>query len=648
MPEERDPVANVLVLTADLPYFPGKMGVDFFNLRHLAARHRVGVIAPVYAQFPESAVENLRRNVQATYFWPEPRPDLVPNPPAAQNLRLRRPLRLLPRSLRRALLHRLLGLRRGDHDGLVKLAVLSILAPYVLAALADGEWDALVIIQSDTRPWLDYLPPHLAVAVYFHDVRSHYLARRAPFERRRLSFERRARLAERQEREIARRVDAVGFVSELDLGRARAAFGPLPEPRVAPIPIDLAYYTPRPEGFARDGRQVVLFTGHLTHPPNVDAALYFLREVWPRVRARHPRAVFQVAGAMPSEELQAACRATPGVELHADVPDIRPFFWNAGVYVVPMRYGGGVRQKILEAWAMEVPVALTPMAGEGSPARDGVNAFVAGGAQALAERVSALLERPGEAAAVIARARDEVRAGHAVAEASAGFEELVLGAIEARRRRPLRVLLDLAWLRPDDESPSAGEARALVSALLRLDLRRHYHVLAPAATLRALELPASSRVRALATDGAWARSRRLRSALAALLADSLPTHQPMGAAMRRLELLHWLDADLAHAFDPARPRLSALLPSVVGVPAGATRLAAQDPEWERAARAACRVARAVACAGEDERLELCARFGLQPRRVRVVPPPDAGDWAEPARHVMRLYDAAAGRAAGGE
>ena len=42
-------MANILVLTADLPYFPGKMGVDFFNLRHLAANHRVGVVAPAYA-----------------------------------------------------------------------------------------------------------------------------------------------------------------------------------------------------------------------------------------------------------------------------------------------------------------------------------------------------------------------------------------------------------------------------------------------------------------------------------------------------------------------------------------------------------------------------------------------------------------------
>lgn len=639
-------MAKILVLTADLPYFPGKMGVDFFNLRHLAAGHRVGVIAPVYPQFPESAVENLRRTVQEAYFWPEPRPHLAPNPSAGQGLRLPRLLRLFPRSLRRALLHRLLGLRRSDHDGLLKLAVLSNLSPYLLAALAEGEWDALVIVQSDTRPWLDYLPPHLAVAVYFHDVRSHYLARRAPFEQRRLSFERRARLAESQEREIARRVDAVGFVSELDLGRARAAFGPLPQPRIAPIPIDLDYYVPRPSDFVRDGRQVVLFTGHLMHPPNIDAALYFLRDVWPLVRARHPRAVFQVVGALPDEALRAACRTAPGVELHADVPDIRPFFWNAAVYVVPMRYGGGVRQKVLEAWAMQVPVVLTPMAGEGSSARDAVNVFVAEGAQALAERVGALLDRPDAAAAVVARARDEVCAAHAAPAASAGFEELVLAAIEARRRRPLRVLLDLAWLRPGDSAPPALQARALVAALLRLDLCRHYRVLAPAATLRALELPASSRVRALATDGAFRRSRRLRSALAALLADSVHTHQPMGAAMRQLELLNWFDADLVHAFDAGRPRPSALLPSLVAVPSAAARLQEGDPEWERAAGLACRGARAVVCASEDERRGLCARLGLDPARVSVVPPPRAGDWDAPARQLLRLYDVAASAGAG--
>ncbi len=625
-------MARILVLTADVPYFPGKMGVDFFNLRYLAERHQVGVVGPVYPQFPAPAVDNLRRAVQQTWFWPDEREGLRRNPSAGEGLRLPRLVRLLPRSVRRAALHTLLGLPWGDDEGLVKLAVLANLAPYLLQALEADAWDALVIVQSDTRPWLDYLPAHLPLAFYFHDVRSHYLARRAPFEPARLSFERQARHALRQEREIAARAEALGFVSQLDLRRAEASFGPLPEARVAPIPIDFDYFYPRPADFAADGRQVVLFTGHLMHPPNIDAARFFLREIWPRVRARHPRAVFQVAGALPGDELRAEFRGVPGAELHADVPDIRPYFWNASVYVVPMRYGGGVRQKILEAAAMEVPLVLTPMAAEGADECPG--AWLARDAEEFAARVNALLAEPARAAERARGAREHVRTLHAIGSASAAFEALVLLAIEARRRRPLRVLLDLAWLRPDDAGPSARHARALVAALLRHDTRRHYRVLAPTATLDALRLPDSSRLRALPVDGWRLRARGLRRAVAALLAESLPTHQPVRAARGTLELLRLFDADVIHVFDVARAPASTLLPSIVSV---------GDVNDDAAVGDVCRRARAVVCATEPKARQLRARLRLDASRVSALPAP-AGDGRAWAAHVGALYDSAAQRA----
>lgn len=625
-------MARILVLTADVPYFPGKMGVDFFNLRYLAARHHVGVVGPVYPQFPTAGVENLRRAVSATWFWPDQRADLRPNPPAGEGWRLPRGARLLPRSVRRALLHALMGLEIGDDDGLVKLAVLSNLGPHLLAALESDDWDALVIVQSDTRPWLDFLPAHLPLAVYFHDVRSHYLARRAPFERRRLDFERQAQRARRQEREIAERADAVGFVSQLDLQRAEASFGPLPEARVAPIPIDLDYFTPRPAGFVGDGRQVVLFTGHLMHPPNRDAALYFLREVWPLVRARHPRAVFQVAGALPDDDLRAACRQAPGVELHADVPDIRPYFWNASVYVVPMRFGGGVRQKILEAAAMEVPLVLTPMAAEGSDAADGTGTELARDAAGLAERVNAVLDDPRAAAERARGAREQVRAAHALDAACPRFEELVRAALLARRRRPPRVLFDLAWLRPGDDSPAARAARTVVTALLRHDRRRAYRVLAPAATLAWLSLPASPRLRTLPSDGWRLRARGLRRAVAALLAESLATHQPMRASLGRLELLRVFDADLAHVFDLDRPRSTLLLPAVVSL------------TGEPLAAAGART-RALLCGDEDQRRRLSARPGFDPARLHVLVSPAQDDGRALAEQLGAIYDASLTRAA---
>src|SRR5262249_45088999 len=140
---------------------------------------------------------------------------------------------------------------------------------------------------------------------------------------------------------------------------------------VAPIPIDTQYYSLRESPPGKATRPVILFTGHLAHPPNVDALVYFLEDIWPRVLKRVPAAEFIAAGCFPQPQLVDALEKTPQATLHRDVPDIRPYFEQATVYVVPMRFGGGVRQKILEAWSMKRPVVATSMAAEGIDARHG-------------------------------------------------------------------------------------------------------------------------------------------------------------------------------------------------------------------------------------------------------------------------------------
>ncbi len=152
--------------------------------------------------------------------------------------------------------------------------------------------------------------------------------------------------------------------------------------------MDTDYYTPAPAGWRKVPRPIVLFTGHLGHTPNVDAVRYFLEQIWPLVRKEIPEAVFQVAGLVPAPEVQQACAAASGVELHPNVPDIRPYFWNASVYVVPMRFGGGVRQKIFEAWSMELPVVCTTMAVEGIHAVNDQNCRLADDPKGFAAKVS--------------------------------------------------------------------------------------------------------------------------------------------------------------------------------------------------------------------------------------------------------------------
>jgi glycosyltransferase involved in cell wall biosynthesis len=108
----------------------------------------------------------------------------------------------------------------------------------------------------------------------------------------------------------------------------------------------------------------LVFSGTLDFRPNVDAVTWFAREVLPRLRAQLPQLRLLVVGKRPAPALRQLAD-TGAVVLTGEVADARPFIAGAAVYVVPMRIGGGVRLKLLEALALEVPVVSTAMGAEG-------------------------------------------------------------------------------------------------------------------------------------------------------------------------------------------------------------------------------------------------------------------------------------------
>ncbi len=271
--------------------------------------------------------------MQRVYLWP----DSVPPIPLFVSTQvpgaLPRWAWFLPEWVRRGVLHRRMGIAGQPDDSYMSLAVLSNCAPYLLRALKERHWQAIVLIQTSMAPWLEYLPDVGAKVMYFHDVRSDYF-RRSTDPR----IAKMAHLVHHQEQQASDNVDAVGFVSELDLTRAERLLR-LPSARhVAPIPVDTGYFTPRPGDWKKDPRKIVLFTGHL--------AQHRRRAVFSRggVAAgsrRVSRRRLSSGRPYSGPEESAAAAAAPQTELHANVPDIRPYFGNADAYVAPMRYGGG-------------------------------------------------------------------------------------------------------------------------------------------------------------------------------------------------------------------------------------------------------------------------------------------------------------------
>lgn len=158
--------------------------------------------------------------------------------------------------------------------------------------------------------------------------------------------------------------------------------------RIAVIPygVDLEYYS-RLQG-QEDGR--IVFTGNMGWPPNEDAAEHFARDIMPAIRSRVPDASFWIVGADPSARVQKLA-SIPGIHVTGTVADIRPWIWSAAVYASPLRFGLGVKNKILEAMASGAPIVATSRSLSGTPLIDGQQVLIADDDAKFAEAVVRLL-----------------------------------------------------------------------------------------------------------------------------------------------------------------------------------------------------------------------------------------------------------------
>lgn len=134
------------------------------------------------------------------------------------------------------------------------------------------------------------------------------------------------------------------------------------------------------------------FAGSSSHPPNIDAVRFFLEEIFPLVRQNIPDVEFHIAGSgMPGIFEQYESEK---VHILGFVEDIQTFFQSCQVFVVPLRFGGGVKIKTIEAMANGCPVVSTSIGVEETGAEDGVHALVADLPSEFAKKLIQLLHDP--------------------------------------------------------------------------------------------------------------------------------------------------------------------------------------------------------------------------------------------------------------
>ncbi|MBP6898887.1 MAG: TIGR03087 family PEP-CTERM/XrtA system glycosyltransferase [Burkholderiaceae bacterium] len=116
--------------------------------------------------------------------------------------------------------------------------------------------------------------------------------------------------------------------------------------------VDAEFFAPdasRPSPFAPDELPIV-FTGAMDYWPNIDAVTWFVQDMLPALRQRHPALRFHIVGRAPTPAVRAL--AGPAVSVTGTVPDVRPYLQHAAAVVAPLRLARGVQNKVLEAMAM--------------------------------------------------------------------------------------------------------------------------------------------------------------------------------------------------------------------------------------------------------------------------------------------------------
>lgn len=268
------------------------------------------------------------------------------------------------------------------------------LEPLVADELASGQHDVVVIDHSFAAYWIDSLDTQLPIVLVNHEVESvQQMSKAARIGgigglARYLN----GRRIRRSERRWSPQFDGIILMSE-DEDRALEAIvggGELPRTYVVGNGADidvLGAVGPDPD------EHRVLFTGTMAYPPNAIGAQWLAREVWPHVLEAVPDAELEIVGAQPSRATRALGELS-GVSVHADVPDMRPWFEHASVCTLPMIEGGGTRLKLADAFAARRAVVSTTNGATGFVCRAGSDLLIADSAEEFARSIVRLLRDP--------------------------------------------------------------------------------------------------------------------------------------------------------------------------------------------------------------------------------------------------------------
>ncbi|MDA8172096.1 MAG: glycosyltransferase family 4 protein [Nitrospiraceae bacterium] len=207
---------------------------------------------------------------------------------------------------------------------------------------------------------------------------------------------------------LCRKYDRVAAVSRLDKEHFQRQYA-CRNVDIVPNGVDETYFKPADEAIEPNS---IVFTGSMDWRPNQDGIRFFLREIWPEIKNELRGAKFYIVGRRPPGWLVKIGAAGNDVIVTGGVEDVRPYIAKAGLYVVPLRIGGGSRLKILEALAMKKVVLSTTLGAEGLDLSNGVHLYLEDRPHEFARMAVHVLKSLGRHAHIAEKGCQAVLAGY--------------------------------------------------------------------------------------------------------------------------------------------------------------------------------------------------------------------------------------------
>lgn len=236
------------------------------------------------------------------------------------------------------------------------------------------KYDVVILDQIYSLPFAEYIPRDVSIISMMHDNNAMLYERKANAEKlfvKKFYDRKQSEYFKKVEEKYFNKIKKVIYVSDLDATRSQS------EHKNCTCKFDniiLGVDLPENNQFSNAKENSIVFSGVMDYGPNEDAAYYFATEVYPAIKEKINDAEFVIAGKNPTQKLvDLKCK---NIHITGFVDDMYRTISSSEIYVSPLRYGSGTKNKVLEAMAVGMPVFLTDVSREGIDGlQDGQNCF---------------------------------------------------------------------------------------------------------------------------------------------------------------------------------------------------------------------------------------------------------------------------------